>query len=116
MSLPKRTEPVKAPEEDLSVSKPTTYYEPMNTPKSLMHNLLTFRASDAKKMWRENIFIRDGNRCTYCGSPDNLTIDHVVPRSRGGARWDDTNCTTACRPCNQLKGSMSLEDFHLMIA
>jgi len=88
----------------------------MNTPQSLMQDLLTFRSSDAKKMWRENIFIRDGNRCTYCGSPDNLTLDHIVPRSKGGARWDDTNVTTACRPCNQAKGSMSLADFHLMIA
>ncbi|MBT5286033.1 MAG: HNH endonuclease, partial [Euryarchaeota archaeon] len=43
-------------------------------------------------------------------------IDHIHPRSKGGERWDASNCTTACRPCNQLKGSMSIEDFHLMIA
>ncbi len=88
----------------------------MNTPQSLMQELLTFRASDAKRMWKENIFIRDGNRCTYCGSTDNLTIDHIVPRCKGGNRWDDRNCTTACRPCNQAKGSMSVADFSLMIA
>lgn len=83
----------------------------METPQSLMQDLLTFRASDAQRMWRENIFIRDGQACTYCGATENLTIDHIVPRARGGARWDSSNCTTACRSCNQLKGSMRLEDF-----
>ena len=81
-----------------------------------MHDLLTFRASDAKKMWKENILARDGYRCTYCGSEEHLTLDHIVPRCKGGARWDSTNVTTACRSCNQMKGSMSLADFHLLIA
>ncbi len=88
----------------------------METPRSLMQDLLTFRASDAKRMWKENILARDDYTCTYCGCTDNLTIDHIVPRSKGGARWDDSNVTTACRTCNQAKGSMSLADFHLMIA
>ena len=87
----------------------------METPRSLMHDLLTFRASDAKRMWRESIKARDGYVCTYCGSPDNLTIDHVRPQSRGGATTA-SNCVTACRRCNQLKGSMALEDFQLLIA
>lgn len=88
----------------------------MDTPNNLMHELLTFRASDAKKMWKENIFIRDGYRCTYCGSNENLTIDHIHPRSKGGDRWSASNCTTACRSCNQLKGSMRVEDFLIMRA
>jgi 5-methylcytosine-specific restriction endonuclease McrA len=51
---------------------------------------------------RKNIFKRDGGVCFYCGSPDNLTIDHVVPRSRGGkSTWD--NLVTACHPCNNKK-------------
>jgi hypothetical protein len=33
---------------------------------------------------RFNLFLRDGFKCSYCGSPDDLTFDHVVPRSRGG--------------------------------
>lgn len=87
----------------------------METPRSLMHDLLTFRASDAKKMWRENIFARDGHACTYCGSTDNLTLDHIVPRCKGGARWDSDNVTTCCRACNQAKGSMSVVDFTQII-
>ena len=87
----------------------------MATPNDLMFNLLSLRASDAKKQWREEIFRRDGRQCTYCGSQDNLTLDHIVPRCRGGARWDADNVTTACRACNQAKGSMSLADFSNLI-
>ena len=54
---------------------------------------------------RRNLFHRDGHRCQYCGSSaDQLSIDHVVPRSRGGLdTWD--NVTTACLPCNVRKGN-----------
>jgi 5-methylcytosine-specific restriction endonuclease McrA len=82
----------------------------MDTPRSLMHDLLCFRSSDAKRMWRESIKERDGHRCVYCGSIENLTIDHVRPRSLGGATSAD-NCVTACRPCNQAKGSMQVDVF-----
>ena len=33
---------------------------------------------------RINVFKRDGNKCVYCGTVENLTIDHVLPKSRGG--------------------------------
>ena len=82
----------------------------MDTPRSLMHELLTFRSGDAKRMWREEIKRRDGYRCVYCGSTDNLTIDHVVPQCKGGPT-DAANCRTACLPCNQAKGSLSLDEF-----
>ena len=83
----------------------------MDSPRSLMHDLLTFRASDAKRMWRENIMARDGHKCQYCGSTEDLTIDHIVPRCRGGARWDASNCCAACLTCNRHKGSMNVSDF-----
>jgi len=53
---------------------------------------------------RKNVIRRDSNRCQYCGSRDRLTIDHVVPKSRGGRdTWD--NLVAACVPCNNRKGS-----------
>ena len=54
---------------------------------------------------RKNIFQRDGFRCQYCGSKEYpLTIDHMLPRSRGGEdSWE--NLITACRPCNTRKGN-----------
>jgi 5-methylcytosine-specific restriction endonuclease McrA len=54
---------------------------------------------------RRNLFHRDGHRCQYCGaSAQQLSVDHVVPRSRGGLdTWE--NVTTACLPCNVRKGN-----------
>ncbi len=52
---------------------------------------------------RFNLFLRDGFACQYCGSPDDLTFDHVIPRSRGG-RTTWRNIVTACAPCNLAKG------------
>jgi len=52
----------------------------------------------------KNVYIRDEYTCQYCGSHDDLTIDHVVPRSRGGKSSFD-NCVVACRPCNNRKGN-----------
>jgi 5-methylcytosine-specific restriction endonuclease McrA len=52
---------------------------------------------------RFNLFLRDSFTCQYCRSPDELTFDHVIPRSRGGrTTWE--NIVTACAPCNLAKG------------
>src|SRR5204863_1043440 len=52
---------------------------------------------------RFNLFLRDAFACQYCQSPEDLTFDHVVPRSRGGrTTWE--NIVTACAPCNLRKG------------
>lgn len=52
---------------------------------------------------RQNVFRRDGNCCQYCGSTHDLTLDHVLPRSRGGlSTWE--NLATACKSCNAKKG------------
>lgn len=53
---------------------------------------------------RKNVIRRDGFRCQYCSSRDRLTIDHVVPKSRGGKdTWE--NLVAACVPCNNRKGN-----------
>lgn len=55
---------------------------------------------------RKNVFLRDNFMCQYCYqkfAPQRLTLEHVVPRCRGGGTsW--SNVVTACRPCNQKKG------------
>ena len=56
---------------------------------------------------RFNVFLRDGFVCQYCGGrfpTQDLTFDHVIPRSRGGkTTWD--NVVTACAGCNLKKGN-----------
>jgi 5-methylcytosine-specific restriction endonuclease McrA len=58
---------------------------------------------EARKITRRAVFARDGYACQYCGAAHRLTVDHVVPRSRGGrSTWD--NVVTSCAPCNARKG------------
>ena len=52
---------------------------------------------------RFNLFLRDRFVCQYCGANNDLTFDHLVPRSRGGqTTWE--NVVAACSPCNLRKG------------
>ena len=61
------------------------------------------------KPTRDNIFRRDGHTCVYCESKKNLTIDHVMPRSRGGENtWE--NLATCCTKCNGKKGDRTPEE------
>lgn len=60
---------------------------------------------------RTNIFLRDRNRCQYCGrrfAGSQLTFDHVIPASQGG-RKDWENIVTCCIQCNRLKGGKTPE-------
>jgi 5-methylcytosine-specific restriction endonuclease McrA len=70
-----------------------------------------FRRKDAKYS-RKNIYARDKYQCQYCGQSfhqDELTCDHVVPRSRGGrAEWN--NIVTCCVQCNRKKGGRTPEE------
>ena len=55
---------------------------------------------------RRNVLIRDGSACAYCGSQAKpITMDHVIPRSRGG-KTDFDNCVACCRTCNLKKGAL----------
>jgi len=65
------------------------------------------------KAVRHEVYKRDGCICQFCGAkrqPRELTIDHLVPVSRGG-HDEITNYLTACKACNQRKADLSLEDF-----
>jgi len=61
---------------------------------------------------RKNILIRDTNQCQYCARffrEGNLTIDHVIPKSRGG-RTEWNNVVAACVSCNQKKRDFLVEN------
>ena len=53
---------------------------------------------------RAQVYARDGLRCVVCGSTDRLTIDHIVPVSKGGTN-DIDNLQSMCQPCNSSKGA-----------
>ncbi|MGD9541902.1 MAG: HNH endonuclease, partial [Methylocystis sp.] len=61
---------------------------------------------------RFNVFLRDRFTCQYCGEHDELTFDHVIPRSKGGATtWE--NVVAACSPCNLRKGDRLPHEAHM---
>ena len=62
------------------------------------------------KLTRREIFARDRHTCQYCGRQSHdLTLDHIVPRHRGGGHtWD--NLVAACKACNHRKGGKTLEE------
>jgi 5-methylcytosine-specific restriction endonuclease McrA len=61
------------------------------------------RDTHRRKITRRAVFARDEWTCQYCGSRSNLTVDHVVPKSKGGgSSWD--NIVASCAPCNRRKG------------
>jgi 5-methylcytosine-specific restriction endonuclease McrA len=58
---------------------------------------------------RKNIFLRDNYTCQYCGKTGNLTIDHIIPRSKGGEDvWE--NVVACCIRCNNKKGDRLPEE------
>lgn len=64
---------------------------------------------------RRRVFKRDNYKCVYCGSGKNLTIDHVIPKSKGGDNsW--TNLVTSCSRCNCNKGDKTPEEAGLKMS
>ena len=68
------------------------------------------------KLSRREIFARDRHTCQYCGRQSHdLTLDHIVPRHRGGGHsWE--NLVTACKGCNHRKGGKNLEQTRMRLA
>ncbi len=61
------------------------------------------RDAHRRKITRRAVFARDGWTCQYCGARSNLTVDHVIPRCKGGtSTWE--NIVASCAPCNRRKG------------
>ena len=60
----------------------------------------------------KNVTKRDKEICQYCSSHKDLTIDHVIPKSRGGKNTFE-NCVTACRDCNHRKGNKLMHEVNM---
>lgn len=58
---------------------------------------------------KQRIKKRDGYHCLRCGSPYQLTIDHIVPLAKGGHPTDDDNLQTLCSRCNGQKADQSVD-------
>ena len=75
---------------------------------------IPFSALAAHKPSRSAIYKRDGYKCAYCSSTRNLTVDHILPKSRGGENsW--TNLAAACESCNVKKGNRTPEECGMVL-
>jgi len=83
-----------------------------NTFQAYVFNLHTANSSEAKRLWRAKIKEEWDWMCAYCGSDINLTIDHIVPKAKGGTDFTE-NCLCACHKCNQDKAYSPMEDWYL---
>src|SRR5258707_3213208 len=81
----------------------------------LIHYVHVPRAAQ-RKISRRALFARDGWRCVYCGTTGGrMTLDHVVPRSRGGdSNWE--HVVPSCAPCNLRKGNRLPEEGSLPLS
>ena len=76
---------------------------PLHSFKDYLFNLETTSKAEAKRMWRKNIKEQWGNKCAYCDSEENITLDHITPQCKGGLDIK-TNVIACCHSCNQSKG------------
>ncbi len=79
-------------------------------PSVIRLSFVVHRPRPQVRLNKREILRRDGYRCQYCGrESSNLTVDHVVPRYRGGEHcWE--NLVAACPACNRRKGGRTLEE------
>ena len=88
--------------------------EILSTPRQYLFNLETLSSSEAKRLWRSKIKQKWNYECAYCGSDKDLTIDHIVPKHKGGKdSWE--NLVAACVPCNAKKGNKLLKDMNMKL-
>jgi hypothetical protein len=82
-----------------------------NSSQDYLYNLDVYTSSEAKKIWKKSIKEEWGLKCAYCGSDQNLTIDHILPQSKGG-KDIKTNVVCACKKCNNSKGHTPWKEWY----
>lgn len=82
-----------------------------NSSSDYLFNLQATSSSDAKRMWRQSIKDKWKHKCAYCESTEYLTIDHIVPQSKGGSDFI-TNVLCCCRRCNNSKSHINWEEWY----
>ena len=86
----------------------------IHCPSVIRLSHLIRRPQPRARLSRKEVFIRDNYTCQYCGTKTrDLTLDHVIPRSKGGPHtWD--NLVSACKGCNHRKGGKMLNEVRNM--
>lgn len=94
----------------------------VRSPSLVLHvpEQIRLTIGSAERTWktppvnRREVFRRDGHTCQYCGSSKKLTLDHVLPRSRGGLHtW--SNVVAACERCNSTKSDRTPQEAGMLL-
>ncbi len=99
-------------ESDLSVNSPSNTHQ---LPDVIRLYRFVRRPLLKRRLSRRDVFTRDGNRCQYCLVVSNeLTLDHILPRSRGGSN-DWVNVVSACKRCNHRKAGRTPKEAGMLL-
>ena len=82
-----------------------------NSSSDYLYHLHTTSSADAKRMWRQSIKDKWEHKCAYCGSRHELTLDHIIPQSKGGSDFL-TNVICCCKKCNNSKSHINWEEWY----
>ncbi|HEX2388957.1 MAG TPA: HNH endonuclease [Solirubrobacterales bacterium] len=108
---------LKAKAEMLETGDRVLHSERIQLDRPVVIRLVTYvripRDVHRRKITRKAVLARDAWTCQYCGSErSGLTVDHVIPRSRGGESvWE--NIVASCAPCNRRKGNRLPREIHM---
>lgn len=83
-----------------------------NSSEEYMYNLYTTSSGEARRIWKNLIKEKWNFECAYCGSNENLTIDHIIPQAKGGNDFTP-NVVCCCESCNKDKGHKDWEDWYI---
>lgn len=85
--------------------------EVFSSPEDYLYNLHTCSPGEAKRIWKNSIKESFEYKCAYCGSREDLTLDHVVPKCAGGL--DETrNLVSCCFECNKSKSQENWKSWY----
>ena len=82
-----------------------------NSSSDYLYHLHTTSSADAKRMWRQSIKDKWEHKCAYCGSKHEITLDHIIPQSKGGSDFL-TNVICCCKKCNNSKSHINWEEWY----
>ncbi len=109
--------------EPLNIGTPDEWQVTVTSPSLVIFvpQHIRLKINSSERVWkvppvnRREVLRRDRHSCQYCGSKKHLTLDHVLPRSRGGQHtWD--NVVIACERCNSRKGSRTPKEAGMQLA
>ena len=82
---------------------------PLHSPREYLFQLQAMSSGEAKRIWRQHIKEQWNHQCAYCGSDQNITIDHIIPRNER----PDLEVVCCCHSCNQDKKHTPWEEWYL---